>query len=332
MPVNVRTGERYAPRPEDYMTKCAAVSPGGDCPRWHAFLERVTAGDVDLQQYLQRVAGYCLTGHTTEHAIFFLYGTGANGKTVFVNTLLGMMGDYAITAPMEVFIESKTDRHPTELAMLRGARLVVASETQSGRNWNEARIKTLSGGERIQARFMRGDFFEFTPQFKLMIGGNHKPTLRNVAEALRRRLHLIPFTVTIPVKERDLDLAEKLKAEWPGILQWAIDGTLEWRRVGLQPPAAVQNATADYLQSEDDILSWVADCCVEEPPARTGSTDLYLSWKDCAARPGRVGGAGSQKEFSQALEAKGFIKEKTRTIAVFLGLRLAEKDPYEMEP
>jgi putative DNA primase/helicase len=332
MPVNVRTGERYAPRPEDYMTKCAAVSPGGDCPRWHAFLERVTAGDVDLQQYLQRVAGYCLTGHTTEHAIFFLYGTGANGKTVFVNTLLGMMGDYAITAPMEVFIESKTDRHPTELAMLRGARLVVASETQSGRNWNEARIKTLSGGERIQARFMRGDFFEFTPQFKLMIGGNHKPTLRNVDEAMRRRLHLIPFTVTIPVKERDLDLAEKLKAEWPGILQWAIDGTLEWRRVGLQPPAAVQNATADYLQSEDDILSWVADCCVEEPPARTGSTDLYVSWKAWAERTGRKGGAGSQKEFSQALEAKGFIKEKTRTIAVFLGLRLAEKDPYEMEP
>jgi putative DNA primase/helicase len=332
MTVNLRTGERYKPRPEDYMTKCAAVSPGSECPLWHAFLERVTAGDVDLQEYLQRVAGYCLTGHTSEHAIFFLYGTGANGKSVFVNTLVGMMGDYAITAPMEIFIESRTDRHPTELAMLRGARLVVANETQAGRNWNEARIKALTGGDRIPARFMRGDFFEFTPQFKLMISGNHKPALRNVDEAMRRRLHLVPFNVTIPVAERDLDLAEKLKGEWSGILQWAIDGTLEWRRNGLQPPEAVQNATADYLQAEDDILSWVADCCAEEAIARTGCSELYASWKDWAERTGRKGGAGSQKAFSQALEDKGYTKHRTRTGMVFFGLRLGRQAADEAVP
>ena len=137
MTVDLRTGERYSPRPEDYMTKCAPVAPGGDCPLWREFLARVTSEDAALQKYLQRVAGYCLTGHTHEHAIFFLYGTGANGKSVFVNTLAGMMGDYAITAPVEIFIESHTDRHPTELAMLRGVRLVVASETPAGRNWNE---------------------------------------------------------------------------------------------------------------------------------------------------------------------------------------------------
>jgi putative DNA primase/helicase len=322
MTVNLRTGERYSPRPEDYMTKCAAVAPGGDCPLWHAFLDRVTAGDIDLQEYLQRVAGYCLTGHTSEHAIFFLYGTGANGKSVFVSTLVGMMGDYAMTAPMEVFIESKTDRHPTELAMLRGARLVVASETQAGRSWNEARIKTLTGGDRISARFMRGDFFEFTPQFKLMISGNHKPSLRNVDEAMRRRLHLIPFTVTIPPHERDPGLAEKLKAEWPGILQWAIKGTLEWRRIGLDPPKAVQDATANYLESEDDVASWLAECCLDDPPAQENSTSLYASWKDWAERTGRKGGPGSQKTFSQALEDKGYQKEKQRTGAMFLGLRV----------
>ena len=324
--VNLRTGEPYKSRPEDYMTKAAAVSPAGYCPLWRAFLDRITADDGELQAYLQRVAGYCLTGHTSEHAVFFLYGTGANGKSVFVNTLVKLMGDYAITAPMEAFIESKVDRHPTELAMLRGARLVAASETQVGRHWNEARVKALTGGDRIPARFMRGDFFEFTPQFKLMISGNHKPSLRNVDEAMRRRLHIIPFTVTIPPAERDLDLAEKLKAEWPGILQWAIDGALEWRRIGLKPPEAVQQATRDYLEAEDDILSWITECCTQEAAARTRSADLYASWKDWAERTGRKGGAGSQKAFSQALEDKGYPKKKGRAVAMFFGLRVASQD------
>jgi putative DNA primase/helicase len=330
MTVDLRTGERYPPRAEDYMTKCAPVAPGGDCSLWRAFLERVTAGDFDMQNYLQRVAGYCLTGHTSEHAVFFLYGTGANGKSVFVSTLMGMMGDYAMSAPMEAFVESKNDRHETELAMLRGARLVVASETQAGRHWNEARIKALTGGDRISARFMRGDFFEFTPQFKLMISGNHKPSLRNVDEAMRRRLHLIPFTVTIPASERDPDLAEKLKAEWPGILQWAIEGCLEWRRIGLQPPQAVQQATEDYLDAEDDILSWVMDRCVEEPAARTSSAELYASWKDWAEETCRKGGPGSRKAFSQALLDKGYVREKTRTVAVFLGLRVVSRTSPEL--
>ncbi|MCT7375735.1 phage/plasmid primase, P4 family [Chelativorans salis] len=320
------TGEQYAPNPQDYCTKCAAVEPdGGNCPLWRTFLARVTDGDIELQGYLQRVAGYCLTGHTSEHAIFFLYGLGANGKSVFVNTLVGMMGDYAMTAPMDTFIESKHDRHPTELAMLRGARLVAASETQAGRHWNEARIKALTGGDRIQARFMRGDFFEFTPTFKLMISGNHKPALRNVDEAMRRRLHLIPFTVTIPPEERDPDLPEKLKAEWPAILQWAIDGTIEWRRNGLNPPESVTKATAEYLEAEDDIQSWLGECCMEEPTAQAGSSELYASWKSWAERTGRVGGAGSQKVFSQALLDKGYQQQHQRTGRVFFGLRVVQQ-------
>ena len=322
MPVNLVTGERYAPRPTDFMTRLAAVAPTGDCPLWRKFLDRVTDGDMDLQAYLQRVAGYCLTGHTSEHAIFFLWGTGANGKSVFVNTLTGIMGDYAIVAPMEVFVETKNDRHPTELAMLRGARLVVASETQAGRHWNEARIKALTGGDRIPARFMRGDFFQFIPQFKLMISGNHKPSLRNVDEAIRRRLHLIPFKVTIPPNERDPELPDKLRDEWPGIMHWAVAGCLEWRRIGLCPPETVQRATADYLLSEDDVMEWIAECCEEEATAETKSSVLYNSWKLWAERAGRKGGAGSQKAFSQALEDKSYTKRKTRTGAMFQGLRV----------
>ena len=183
----------------------------------------MTDGDHELVAFLQRVAGYALTGSTSAHALFFLYGTGANGKSVFVNTVAGILGDYHRTAPIETFTASSHERHPTDLAGLRGARLVTAVETEEGRRWAESRIKALTGGDKIAARFMRQDFFEFTPQFKLLIAGNHKPGLRSVDEAIRRRFNLIPFAVTIPDEERDENLTDNLKAEWPGILAWMIE-------------------------------------------------------------------------------------------------------------
>ena len=172
-----------------------------------------------------------------------------------------ILGDYAKTAPMETFTATQGDRHPTELAGLMGARLVTAQETEQGRRWAESKVKSMTGGDPIAARFMRQDFFEFTPQFKLLIAGNHKPGLRGVDEAIRRRLHLIPFTVTIPPERRDPDLFEKLKPEWPGILKWAIDGCLAWQRDRLTPPGIVREATAAYLAAEDAIAQWLDECC-----------------------------------------------------------------------
>ena len=142
---------------------------------------------------------------------------GVNGKSVLLSTIAGLLGDYHKTAPIETFTASNADRHPTDLPGLRGARLVTATETEEGRRWAEARIKQLTGGDMISARFMRQDFFEFSPAFKLVIAGNHKPSLRSVDEAIRRRFHLIPFGVTIPAGERDGELADKLRTEWPGI-------------------------------------------------------------------------------------------------------------------
>jgi putative DNA primase/helicase len=240
--VDLRTGKMRPHNPDDYMTKIVAVAPGGECPLWGQFMKRITGGDRELQDFLQRVAGYSLTGITREHALFFGYGTGANGKGTFLNTLTGILDGYAAIAPMETFTASQNDRHPTDLAMLRGARLVTAQETEEGRRWAESKIKALTGGDPITARFMRQDFFTFTPAFKLFIAGNHKPGIRGVDEAIRRRFHLVPFTITVPLKERDPELAEKLKAEWPGILAWAIQGCLEWQRIGLSPPKAVQSA------------------------------------------------------------------------------------------
>ena len=327
MTVDLHTGKTYPPRPTDYCTRAAAVAPGGECPLWRAFLDRVTGGDDALQSYLQRMCGYMMTGHTTEHALFFLYGTGANGKSVFVETIMGIWGDYATTAPMETFLDARGDRHPTELAALRGVRLVIANETEAGRHWNEGRIKQLTGGDTVAARFMRQDFFTYKPQFKLCIVGNHKPSLRNVDEAIRRRFHLIPFNVTIPPEERDPDLASKLKAEWPGILAWAVQGCLAWRAQGLNPPQAVRDATDAYLEAEDSFATWLDECTM---PASDwnfeSSADLFASWKAWAERAGEQ--VGSRKRFADTLLARGFSPKREAGTGKrgFEGVRLRRAD------
>ncbi|MEE9250475.1 MAG: phage/plasmid primase, P4 family [Alphaproteobacteria bacterium] len=318
--VDLRTGKTRPNSPEDYLTKRTAVMPGKDCPTWHEFLVRITKDDEDLIGFLRRVVGYSITGSTREHAMFFAYGRGANGKSVFCNTISGIMADYHRTAPADVFMASRTDRHPTELAGLQGARLVTATETEENRRWAESRIKALTGGDPISARYMRQDFFEFTPTFKLFVAGNHKPRLHTVDEAIRRRLHLIPFSVTIPKAERDPDLSEKLKTEWPGILGWAIKGAVEWHTNGLQPPAVVTDATLEYLAGEDLIAVWIEDRCYQEPGARTLASELHKNFKEWTETTGER--SMSQRAFSTALDGHGFQKEKTRDGRYFLGLGL----------
>jgi P4 family phage/plasmid primase-like protien len=279
------------------------VSPVEGCPLWLDFLDRVTNGDKDLQAYLRRMAGYCLTAITTEHVLFFLYGTGAKGKSVFISTLTGIAGDYAAISSMETFVETQSDRHPTELGKLQGARLVVAHESEKGRNLAEAKIKTLTGGDKITARFIRQDFFEYTPVFKLTTVGNHKPSLASVDEAIRRRIHLTPFMVTIPTEERDPELAATLKAEWPGILQWAVDGCLEWQRFGLAPPPVVRAATEEYLAQEDSLARWIEECCVTGRQHWGIGAKLWESWKSWAK--GNNEELGTRKAFAQALQICG---------------------------
>jgi len=321
MTIELRTGVQRPPRPEDYCTKAAATrADDRGCPLWLAFLDRVTKGDKDLQAYLQRVAGYCMTGSIKEHTLFFFYGTGANGKSVFLNTLRAIWNDYAVVAPMETFVESSIDRHPTELAYLQGVRLVVAQETAQGRRWDESKIKKLTGGEPIAARYMRQDFFEFKPQFKLLIAGNHKPALTSVDEAIRRRFHLIPFTVTIPIEERDKDLSDKLKPEWGGILQWAVTGCLEWQRIGLAPPKAVLDATKEYLAEEDTLARWIDERCAVDRLQWGIGADLWNNWRSwCEVNREPP---GSQKAFAQSLVARGFPRDRTDAVRGFKGIAL----------
>ena len=318
--IDLRTGRLQQSNRLDYCTKSTAATPGGGCPLWLRFLDAVTGGQADLQNYLQRVCGYMLTGSTREHALFFLYGTGANGKSVFVFTVAGVLGDYSKVAPIESFISTQSDSHPTDLATLQGARLVSAVEAEDGRRWAESRLKSLTGGDKIAARFMRQDFFQFHPQFKLLIAGNHRPGIRNVDEAMRRRFHLIPFNVTIPPVERDKELPEKLRSEWPGILQWMIAGCLPWQREGLNPPRIILDATDSYMTSEDSLGTWIADRCDCNRASWTSAKSLFESWKGWADSMGEF--VGSEKRLSQYLESKGFAPCRLRQARGFQGISL----------
>jgi putative DNA primase/helicase len=320
--VDLRTGEIRKHDRHAYITKITGAAPDAKCPtpNWHAFLNRVTDNDQELIEYLQRMAGYSLTGLTSEHAMFFIYGLGANGKTTFLNALTKAAGDYHSVAPIETFTASNSERHPTELAGLQGARLVTAVETEEGRRWAESRVKALTGGDKIAARFMRQDFFHYTPQFKLIIAGNHKPGLRSVDEAIRRRFNLIPFTVTIPPEERDENLPAKLDAELPGILQWMIDSCLAWQKRGLSPPQAVTEATAQYLESEDTVTAWIEECSKRDPNAWEKTTALFGSWTQWATRAGEQ--IGTQKSFGQRLESKGIDFQRKIHGRGYRGLRL----------
>lgn len=305
--VDLKTGRMRPHDRADRMTKITTATPSGDCPTWKQFIDEVTGGDKELQAYLQRMVGYALTGSTQEHALFFLYGTGANGKSVFVNTLATILGDYATNAPMDTFMETRTDRHPTDMAGLRGARFVAAIETEQGKRWAESKLKNLTGGDKIAARFMRQDFFEFFPQFKLFVAGNHKPAIRNIDEAMKRRLHLIPFTITVPPERRDKNLQHKLLAERDGILAWAVQGCLDWQRHGrLDPPQRVVDATEEYFEAEDALGRWLDERCVRTPNAKSLTAELFSDWKQWADAAGEF--TGSQKRFADLLLNRGLDK------------------------
>ena len=301
--IDLRTGALRQSEPGDYITKATAIVPAetASCPRWLQFLDEATAGDIGLIRFMQQWSGYMLTGDTRQQALVFLFGDGGNGKSVFVNAVAGVLGDYASTAAMDTFVASQTERHLAELAMLRGARMVTASETEEGRYWAESRIKQLTGGDPITARFMRQNFFTYMPAFKLMIVGNYKPKLKHVDAAMSRRFYMLPFSHRPQTPDRTLD--QQLRDEWPGILRWMIEGCLDWQENGLIRPACIEKATAAYFDDQDLLGDWMSQCCVLGEGKKTPSAQLFGSWQAYAIEnfeePGSIG------SFSQALEKRG---------------------------
>jgi putative DNA primase/helicase len=325
--IDLRTGELRPHDRRDRITKLAPVDydPSAGCPAFLAFLERVLP-DEAVRRFLQRFTGHSLTGDTSEQCLCFLHGGGANGKSTLLTVLQAVLGDYAKQAAPELLTHKAADRHPTELADLFGARLVTSVEVDEGKRLAETLIKQMTGGDRMKARFMRGDFFEWAPTHKLFLAANHRPEVRGTDYAIWRRIHLVPFTVTIPKEERDRRLPARLLAEAPGILAWAIRGCLEWRRDGLGVPAAVEEATSAYRVEQDILATFLAERCILDPRGWVLASALFGAYKawceECGER------WVSQKALGLRLAERGLSQDrrgKNRARA-WVGLRLRGLD------
>ncbi len=282
--VDLRTGIMRPARPEDYITKLTACSPADtvNAPVFLKFLDQVTQDDKEMQRFLQQYLGSCLTGDTRDEAFIFIYGEGQNGKSKLQGAIKGILNDYARTATAEAFTTTKGDRHTTDLAMLHNARVVVASETKKGKAWDEVRIKSVTGGDEISCRFMHKDNFTYKPKFKLFYVGNFKPNITAVDLAMRRRILIVPFTLKLEEKDKDYELANKLRREYPGILRWLIDGCLDWQRNGLVRPAAVLEATEQYFSDQDVIAAFLEEECELGAGLWCKRSDAFRRWADFA--------------------------------------------------
>ena len=324
--IDLRTGELKPHDRADFITKLVPIEyrPETETPLWRAFLNRIMDGNNDLIRFLQKAAGYSLTGLTNERCLFICYGTGANGKSVFLGTLLKIAGEYAKQVPKELLIKRRYgNEHPTVIADLLGVRLATTIETEKDNIFAESQVKWLTGGDRITARFMRGDYFQFNPTHKILMATNHKPIIRGTDNAIWDRIRLIPFNVTIPPEEQDKNLAEKLEAELPGILAWAVEGCLLWQREGLCPPPEVTKATEKYREEMDILADFFVDCCIIGPEHTEKNTDLYKTYCRWCEEQGEK--PASQRTFSQSLQERGYRNERTRNGRIWRGLRLSDE-------
>jgi putative DNA primase/helicase len=323
--VDLKTGQFRPARQEDLITKRANVAfdPQAQCPEWLKFLDTFTGSEADLQAYLQRAVGYVLTGSVREEVLFMPYGTGNNGKSTFRETVHSLMGDYALAADAGLLIERKTPGGATpELARLKGRRLVSINETSENDHLNEARVKFITSQDKITARNLYQDFFDFYPSHKTFLTTNHKPIIRGTDIGIWRRIHLLPFTVVIPADKVEKDFRElRLMPELPGILNWALAGLAAYRERGLNPPKTVLISTQEYREDMDVVGQWIAERCELDPQACVPTRALHNDYSEWAVE--EVGWELKMPRFRRQLSDRGFAAAKgTHGQRMVLGLRL----------
>jgi len=312
--VDLRTGEAYPHKRSDLITRITNVpyDPHSICPLWDVFMRRATGGDESLSEYLRRAVGYSLAGDLTEQVFFFVFGPPATSKSKFLDVIEWILGTYATHTSFSVFLDGIGDKPTHEVARLDGSRFVSASETKSGRRWDEGLINSITGDYRISARHLYQEAYEFEPTMSLWLSANDRPRTQDGEGGIWRRLKLIPFSRVVPPQERDGNLFEKLKGEGPGILNWAIRGCLAWQSLrkqgvmGLGEPSAVTEHTSHYRQEMDTVEDFVADCCMAIRDASIAAAALYqayANWADGADRS-PVG----KRAFSLRLESLGYRK------------------------
>jgi putative DNA primase/helicase len=308
--LDLRTGQLRPHNPADRITKLAPVQydPAAQAPTWERFIGEITCGDPDLAAYVRRALGYSITGDTREDAVFLCYGTGRNGKSVLLETVAAVAGDYARSVPQDLILArgEKDDTHPAVLAELVGVRLALIVEAEEDRRLNATRLKALSGQDTLTARHLYRSYFNFRPQAKLWMRTNYKPRVSDHSPAMWERLRLIPFRAYFPPDRRDKDLRTKLLAEAPGILNWLLAGVRDWLRGGLQEPPAVREATETYRQEQDVIGQWIAERCVVDPKAVTPFKELYDDYHAWCQETGDP--PVSARRFATSLEDRGFPK------------------------
>jgi putative DNA primase/helicase len=323
--IDLRTGELRPHKRSDYLTKLANVvyDPKAQCPTWERFLHRIMAGNERMIRYLQKAVGYSLTGDVSEQVIFFLHGhTGANGKSTFLSTIKHLLGDYAQGMQPETLMVKQHRSINNDIARLVGVRFVAAVEGDEGGRLSEALVKQMTGGDTITARFLYHEAFDFQPTHKIWFSTNHQPLIRGTDDAIWRRIRLIPFEVLIPEAERDPHLAEKLRAEFSGILRWAVEGCLLWQREGLGMPPEVQAATNEYRTDMDAVGRFLAECCIERPDAKVAAASLYAAYTQWCEQTGER--PLSQRMLGRKLAERGYQPIRTSAVRMWQGIGLRD--------
>ena len=330
--LDLKTGKLQPHDRELNMTKITNVNfdEKAKCPVWDLFLNQIFKGDSALIEYMQRLVGYSLTGDISEQSMYFLVGGGSNGKSTFVNTIKKLMGDYGLQTNSDTFIKKKSDGANNDIARLASSRFVSAVESEEGEKLQESLVKTITGGEQILARFLRQEFFEFLPEFKVFFTTNHKPIIGGVDDGIWRRVKIIPFTLNLKPHERDKKLEEKLSLEMSGILNWAIEGCLKWQKSGLKEPKVVMDATGNYKEDMDILGPFLSENCYTNEPNNEAiqieAKELYSVYNSWCFKAGErtVG----NRTFYRMLETKGFGKSKGAGNKTFLtGITIKERAP-----
>ncbi len=316
--LNAGTPRRRAPA--EIFTRASSIpyDPDAKAPRFEKFLAEVQP-DLEVRAYIQRFIGYAAVGVVQEHVIGVFWGPGANGKSVFGEIISYVFGDYARPGPPTLIVSNgHSEPHPTDIASCAGARLVIVQETQRGARFDASKVKLLTGGDKLTARFMRQDFFEFTPTHTMLMMSNYKPSADASDYAFWRRVHLVPFSVVIPEDKRDPRLGEALRAEAPGILRWVVDGALEWQRVGLAPPKVIREQTEAYRSSEDVIGQFLDERTVRLPAASVKASVLYGEYKSWCTANGHA--AANANDFGAELVGRGLKRVRHASGNVYLGI------------
>jgi putative DNA primase/helicase len=322
--VDLRTGELHVSRPDYRITRLAGVEydPDAQCPTFDSFLSQVQP-DPEMRLFIQTLIGYGATGFAREQKFYCFTGEGQNGKGTTIRVSMKALGRYAAKANIGMLAEQAPDRPRNDLARLAGVRFVSISETSRHFNLDEANLKTITGGDLLSARFLNQEFFEFLPVFTPVLDTNHALRLHETGVAMRRRVRIVPWGVTIPENQRDETLTDRLLPELPGILAWIVRGAMRYLDCGLREPQRVINASKALIASCDPVGRWLDECTISEQQARTKSSDMYQSYCRWASAEGETSHLATSK-FSEALEAKGWTKKKTGGVMVWIGIRLRD--------